>query len=559
MSIFAEVRSSTVESTEVTGRSPVVTEAVRDQLRFDPSRSSLPSLVVLLSQMALAALIYRHTLQLAFVSDAWVYLAQLRTGVWATITMAIGYHFQPTACAWIALIRAVFGESSAAFQAVCIAQLGLLAYLTYALGRRLLPDAAAAFLGSLLVIGNAAFYEISYWPLAGNMQFLAAQLYVLAVIVAHDVTYGRFGRGGPWLLALTVLAAIFTHPAMVTALPVCAVTMFLVGDSSGNNEIVANTRATKVKALVLLAVVAALFGLSRLAFAAEFSTGPKPGFDAMRAYWLVSRGLVAVFSLRGSDEVIHRLMTFGTNAAFSSVQIWVYVGGWLAAAAIATVMCLWRARTSGVRVLIAFLGIHVVILAIAGGMSSRESHVPAVPAALLTVWAFRGVAERLVTMAATSPGVMVCRQIPAVAVLLLMVSAQADHLTAAAVHTRAGSLSRDLVERIKMLVPPGRGPVNLTLVNMPGYLIARGIGAVTFSNGLTELSHMASPEVATLQLSRLAIESAPPDFANGSLPVSLGELRAQLREPSRVVLLFEKEPFGLRVLTVDGLDNLVSQ
>ena len=82
--------------------------------------------------MALAVVIYRHTLQLAFVSDAWVILGHLRTGVWATLTTPIGYHYQPISYAWIALIRALFGENSAAFQAVCIGQMGVLGYLTYA-------------------------------------------------------------------------------------------------------------------------------------------------------------------------------------------------------------------------------------------------------------------------------------------------------------------------------------------------------------------------------------------------------------------------------------------
>ena len=70
---------------------------------------------------------------------------------------------------------------------------------------------------------------------------------------------------------------------------------------------------------------------------------------------------------------------------------------------------------------------------------------------------------------------------------------------------------------------------------------------------------MASPQVATLQLRRLDIESAPPDFANGSMSVSVADLRAQILDPSRVVVLFEKEPFGLRVLTLEGLDRLGSR
>ena len=41
--------------------------------------------------------------------------------------------------------------------------------------------------------------------------------------------------------------------------------------------------------------------------------------------------------------------------------------------------------------------------------------------------------------------------------------------------------------------------------------------------------------------------------------VGLAELQAQLQDPSRVVLLFKSEPFGLRVLTLQDLDSLVSR
>ena len=145
-----------------------------------------------------------------------------------------------------------------------------------------------------------------------------------------------------------------------------------------------------------------------------------------------------------------------------------------------------------------------------------------------------------------------------VVVVLLIVGAQPDHHTAAEVYLRAGNLSRALIEQIKAHAPPGRGRVNLTLVNMPGFRVARNIGAFTFSNGLNELARFASPEVATVQLSRIPIRSAPADFANGSAPVTLADLRSQLLEPSRVVLLFE-EPSGLRLLTLETLDDLAGR
>jgi hypothetical protein len=515
--------------------------------------SLMPSLLVLITHLALVAIIYWPTLQLGFVSDSWVYLARLRTSVWDTLTTPTGYHYQPVACAWVALIRACFGESPAAFQAVLILQLALFSYLTYQLGRRLLPDPGIAFLGSLLVTGSAAFYETTYWALAGNMHLLAAKLYVLAVILAVDLAGGRRVRSGPWLLGLTVLAAIFTHPAMVTAVPVCAVTLFLADPDVRRSLRPGEARARKLKALLVLAAVIVPFALSRLAFAAHFDLGPRPGIGRMQAYWLVSRGLVAVFSLRGSHDVVHWLMTFGTFADFSSFHIWLFVAGWLGVAALAGAFCFWQTRTPGIRVLIAALTIHIVIAAIAGGMSSRQSHLPALFAGLLTAWAFYAVAGWLARTGAAAPVVAISRQLPAVGVALLIVAAASDHRISADLHVRAGNLSRALIEQIRILAPSDRGRVNLTLVNMPGYSIDRGFGAATFANGLHELTRLTSPAVDTLQLCRISIAGAPPDFAAGSVLVSPDELRSRLLEPSRVTLLFQA-PSEFRILTPERLD-----
>ncbi|MQA30634.1 MAG: hypothetical protein GEU82_12495 [Luteitalea sp.] len=519
-------------------------------------RSRAAVLAALGSHMALSAAIYWPTLHLAFVSETWTYLARLRVGIWPTLTTSIGYNYQPVAIAWIALIRACFGENAAAFQAVNIAQVGLLGHLTYQLGRRLLPDARSAWLGGLLVIGNAAFYEASYWPLAGNMHLLGAILYVLAVIVSCDAARGRFGAGGSWLLALIVLAAIFTHPAMVTAVPVCALTLFLAGGRL--EERPADALARKLKMLLPLVGVVVLFGISRLVFATAIASGPQPGLDSMRAYWLVSRGLVAVFSLRGSHDVVHGLMTFGTNVGFDTVQVWVFVAGWLVVAGAAAAICLWRARTPGLRVLIAFLAIHLVAVAIASAMSSRESHVPAVPAALLTAWALHIAAGRLAARVSTAQSRLVCRQLPAVGILLLIAWAQRDHATSAEVHIRAANLSRTLVELVKVQSPPGFGPLDLTLINMPAYTIERGIGAITFANGLEALARIAAPGLASIQLVRIPIPSAPADFANRTVPIELEALRAQVLDPSRVVVLFEK-PTTLTALSPEILDRLASR
>ena len=357
---------------------------------------------------------------------------------------------------------------------------------------------------------------------------------------------------------MTVLAAIFTHPATTTAVPVCGLTLLLLGDRTGDRIGFGDTRAQKLLALGLLAAVAVLFGLTRLSFTSEFSSGPQPGFDSMRAYWLVSRGIIAVFSLRGSDEVIHRMITLGTYAGFDTPRIWLYVAGWLAVTLIALLMAFWRTRTSGVRVLVAFFATHLVVLTLAGGMASRESHIPAVPAALLVAWVLGSIAERMAATTTTAAAA-ICRLIPAVVVLLLVVSAQADHLTAAAITTTSSSLSRELITQISALAPAGGRAVQLTLVNMPNMIVSRGIGAFLFSNGLADQVRLTSSAVATLEIRRLAVKSAPPDFAAGTVPISPAELRTELEDPSRIVLIFETDPFGLRRLTADGLDRVLAR
>jgi hypothetical protein len=100
-----------------------------------------------------------------------------------------------------------------------------------------------------------------------------------------------------------------------------------------------------------------------------------------------------------------------------------------------------------------------------------------------------------------APSMSVYRYAPAAGVLLLIAAAWPDHRAAAIVHHRAANLSRSLVEQIRTLAPPDRGPVNLTLVDMHGHNVERGLIAATFANGLVELARLTSPAVAAIELS----------------------------------------------------------
>ncbi len=518
----------------------------------DVSVSWATASVVFCAQLMVSFALYRFSLGIGFLSDAWVYLAHVRHGFLESIAVAIGYHYQPVAVGWIAAIRMAFGENPAAFQAVNVAQLAALGYLTYALGRRLLPLPGVAFIGSLLVIGSNAFYEATYWPLPGNCHVLSGQLFVLSVIIAVDVARSRLGASGPWLLGLAVLTAVLTHPAMVTAVPVCGLVLVVARNRAGESP--RQRLFNAIKDAMPMAGVIVLVVIVRLVFSAAIATGPAAEFSWIRAYWLVTRGIVAVFSLRGSHGVAHNLMMFETvNGGPETTWVRGFVLGWIVVAGLSAILC-WRyATTRGLRVLILMFAVHAVILTVAGGMAARQAHVLAVPAALLTAWGLHAAAMRLAKIIGTAEARAICAHLPAVGVLMLISWAVPDHVTAAKVYLEASQVSRALFVQIR-----AASPSQLVLVNLPGLVVERNIGAWAFLNGLPELARTAAPGVTSVQVVSVDVPGAPLLKAGISRPVSIETLRAMTLDPSQVVVMFAP-PSTLIRLTPDILARLASQ
>jgi hypothetical protein len=218
----------------------------------------------------------------------------------------IGYHWQPVAYAFIALVRAVWGENAGAFQWVNLAQLVSVGFLTYALGRRATGDPGVGFVASLLYLGSAAFYEASYWPLAGNMHLLAAQLYLVTLVVAWDVGTGTLAARRPLAPRACALAAVLAHPAMATVVPVAGLTLWLVSRERGTLS-----RRSRRFALGSLALVAAAaLGQRALAKALSTAAVPPPGFDRERLY-RIAMAIADMAVLRGSTDLGHALVGLG--------------------------------------------------------------------------------------------------------------------------------------------------------------------------------------------------------------------------------------------------------
>jgi hypothetical protein len=518
--------------------------------RIPQARSEVaPALRAFAVQALLALVIYAPTGQLAFVSDAWVYIEQLHRGLRTAVASPIGYHWQPVACAWVGVLRAVLGERPALFQAANVAQLLMVAQLTYWLGRRTLGAAGDALLASVLLVGSATFYEATYWPLAGNMHSIAAVSWLLCLLVAERVARGWLGALGPWLLAFVALLATFSHPAMVTTVPVAVFVQVVVG----RRERVATALLAKRCAPLVFVVVA--FLAARRAFDAAVALGPQPGFDLVRVYYLVSRGLLGVFTLRGSQEPLHRLLTWGAEVPVGT-QVRAYVVAWLAMAVVAGALWFWRARDVGTRILLGALAIHLGALTLAGGVSSRQCIVPAALAALLTIRALRGAMDLVpVRVGGGEALASMARELPALTVLVLVVGAARDHAVALRVHVQSAEASRAIVESLRAHAS-GRGPYELTLLNVPAYYYEHGIGALAFGNGgIVELARVVTPGVTRVDLRQMPTANAPDAVIPGLLTAGPDTLREQVADPRRVVLVFEKEPYGMRSLTAADLDR----
>jgi hypothetical protein len=208
-------------------------------------------------------------------------------------------------------------------------------------------------------------------------------------------------------------------------------------------------------------------------------------------------------------------------------------------------LCWWRARTPGVRVLLALLAVHLLALSVAsGGVTSRQTQILTVPAALLTAAAIGAMAERI----SRRWGVVPAGIVAAAPVAILLSGAYRDHRVAARLCAQSGRTSRAVVAHVRERAGPGKGVGTVTLVNMPATLYEKGIPVFVFHNGLPDLVRLASRSTAVADLRRILVDSAPADIAQGSLPIERDELAARTASPKHLVLLFEEKPFGVRVL-----------
>jgi|GEM_PF-3355297 len=511
----------------------------------------LPELPVLALLAVYVLALYRRALALGVLSDGWVLLEIGSRGLRKAPFVLLSYHTIPVTNLLMAVLWKLFGLHERLYQAANLAELTLVGWLLFQVGRALFRQTRVALLASLLFLANSSFYEVPFWPTVGNFQSLAAMLYlagVLAVIRAF-----RSPRPWPWIVlySLCGLAAFFTYEPAVSVLGVGVLYAALVPPREGTFALRERARRTLAVLLPSLPAIAVVLGsklyTSTKGYQAMFLPHDWAGLK-FRIFLLV-RGCVAIFSLRGADHKIYRLLSFGLLSPGGSLAYKISIAAWVLGLAAGGALLVWRTRVPAVRFVTFWFAAHMLTVAAATDIVSRHFYLGALPASLLMAWliwsAADWIASRLSRRGRLSALGMTEGQAGALlagGVLALLVAGSATDLNAAAaVHREATAASRQVVALIRQRLAQDPGsPPRVALVNMPAILARDGVGAFAFVNGLHQILRLSTQHrVSDPELFYTYAAFADGKFANGSRPITLGELAGRVRDPGSLVLMFD--------------------
>ena len=503
--------------------------------------------IVLLVQAVFALAVYGPTLQLGLLADAWVLVEQAEQGPGAALTQLMGWHYIPLMSVTNALAWPILGANASGYQAVTIALQVVLAHLTFRLGLALFGDVALSLVASLLFLGTAASYELTFWPAVGHAPLLGAVPFLLGLRTAIRMAGGGGGRGARLRLAGWFGAAVLTYTGMVTLLPLAAIVLALgrfrglAGAPPRPWRDPGEWRSVAGDLLPSAAVLVVPVVARTLLFPAEMAAATYFRFDWFRVYTL-DRALGAVLSLRGSPAALNGLVTLGTGVR-GGPWLKVLVWGWLLLALAVLARATWRSRTLASPLLLSWLLLQLGLTALSIPVASRHTHLSALPAALLSAAALR---QAGLFLASRWRGGRFLALAPMVlGGLALLAGAWFDLQRALDAGRQATDLVRRGASEISAALANRPGPVTLTLVDLPSMAYRGDIGAYAFTNGTDSMVRLVSGrgDVA-VDLRRTPERSA--NVANGSRPLDASERRALAADPARIVLVFDPQTGDLR-------------
>jgi hypothetical protein len=486
--------------------------------------------------------LYRQALTLGVLSDGWVLLEIGSRGLRRAPFVLLGYHTIPVTHLFNAVLWKLFHLHETAYQLLNLAEMGLVGWLIYLLGVVLFKRPRVALLAALLFLANSSFYEVSCWSMVGNFQSLAAIFDLGGIFAVHRAM--RSPRPARWaaLFALFVLAAFFTYEPAVSLLPVGLLQAVLMPASGADSK----GLVRRLRPFVLPAVAVALVvGVSKALTSATGHNAmflPRTLDDVKFRIYLLARGCIAIFTLRGSDSKLYSMLSFGSTPGAGTILHKLLVGSWALALAATAALAMARARVPAVRFLVAWFTVHMLIVSAATAIVSRMFYLGAIPAALLSSWLLWRGAEiasaalsRRLAVPATD-GLTVGLAFFSLA--LLVSGATTDLDLATRIHREATVVSRQTVDLARNGAAAGAS--HLVLVNFPAALARDGVSSFVFVNGLKEeLALKTGSRVSRPQLVYTGAPAPEGRFANGSHPISSGELGGLIADPQTQVLAFD--------------------
>ncbi len=500
----------------------------------------------LLALAGWTALVYRRGFASGITSDGWVMLEIGSRGLWQAVRATLSYHTIPVANLFIAVLWRLFGFAEHGYQILNLAQLALTGWLLCRLGRRLFADSRIGLVAGLLFVANGSFYDVTLWPVVGNLHSLAAMLYLGGLFaVLRTLRAPHPARWAALFAAASLLAFLTYEPA----LSVAPAGLLLAFSSRGDDAAALRRARRALLAALLVAAVAVLrikiWGLSQGSVLAQL-----PGtFDELTTrLFLAVRAVIALFTLRGDDATLYTIFSFGMRPPIGSRLFLWLLAAWLLVLLAAAALLAVKARERAVAFLVLWLGAHLATVAAATPPVSRHFYLAALPASILASWvlwrAAHGLASLVRPPAARSRAGL-HRHLPAALVLVLVAvlagGAQADVTAAAALHdqlTRATQRVIRLAQQRLALTDPL--PQRLVLVNMPILRTEGGIGAMAFGNGLQPMLQVVTGGKIRRPRLFFTYEGRPRErFVERAVPVSLPRLARLVRHPRTQVLMYD--------------------
>jgi hypothetical protein len=486
------------------------------------------------------AVLYRRAFAVGVLSDGWVLLEIGSRGFRKAPFVLLSYHTIPVTNLLMTVLWKLFGPAERWYQLANLAGFILVGWLVYLLGCSLFRQPRIGLLASLLFLANSSFYEIPFWPTVGNFQSLAAMLYLAGIFAVHRA----FRSSRPWrwvvLYSLCGLAAFFTYEPAVSLLGVGLFYALFVPDTEGLSW---RRRALTVliPSLPAIAVVlgsklyTSLHGYQAMMLPTDWAS------LKLRLYMLV-RGCIATFSLMGADYKLYKILTFGISPPGGSPQFVALLLVWFLILAIGGALLFWKSRSGIIRFLLLWFVGHMVVVATASGVVSRHFYLAALPASLLSAWLLWRAAEAVAARVGSPlPQPYVAAFLAFLAFALLAVNAKTDLDTAGTIHKQASLATQQVITLVqqRLAQSPGSLP-KVALVNMPAILGKDGIGAYAFVNGLHQILDLTTDgRITAPELYYTYAPFRDGKFANGSRPISLGELAAKVQDPGTLVLTFD--------------------